>query len=91
MKLEVTQIGHKAYKSEILQSGRYQMQVVGCCTVNIHESVDGELFSRGRRFTSPDEGIVFPVSLPTGGLFYLELTDASVAPNITYITTEYTE
>lgn len=91
MRLEVTQTAPRAYKSEIVQSGRYMMQVVGCCSVNIYESVDGERYSRGRRFTSPAEGVVFPVSLPEGGLFYLELTDAAVAPNITYITTEYTE
>jgi hypothetical protein len=91
MKLEVTQTAPRAYKSEIVQSGRYMVQIVGCCSVNIYESVDGERFSRGRRFTSPADGVVFTINLPEGGLFYLELTDAAVEPNITYITTDFTE
>ena len=80
----------KDYVTEVLQSGTYQLQVIGSCTASIYESVDGVKFARGKR-RSVIGSDCWQVKLPVGGYFYLQLSDCAEAPRVEYITRELSE
>lgn len=79
----VTPIGGGLYTTEKMESGRYQLQVIGDGVVAVMESIDGIKYSRGKQLNIVGS-VCWTIDMPAGGYWYLQVK-SSVEPIIKYI------